>query len=201
MFFDSKYLEAWHRKHGRLPKMETLQNNSGCGAPEFRRVGARYLPQPPPKHQSSLMPASGSREWPYPYAYVQQLHVSVATGTVLNVNSAMILHQIRAGSVFYTGVESKHPSVFKGKSQIADITTSLAAAGGTGLYLVRLTGHGHYGKLMHDCDPCPRCASSRCGTLISACMAGVRELEAFLSAWHTTHGRKPCTCKCVHSSR
>jgi hypothetical protein len=124
----------------------------------------------------------------YPYAYIlyiQQLHVSVATGTVLNVSSALILHQIRAGSVLYTGVESKHPSVFrrKGKSQIADITTSLAAASGTGLYLVRLTGTGPNARpiLVPDAPPL------RCGTLISACMAGVRELEAFLSAWHTTY--------------
>lgn len=42
--------------------------------------------------------------------------------------------------------------------------------------LVRLTGSR---ALMHDRNPCPRCAS-RCGTLISACMAGVRVLEASL---------------------
>ena len=40
---------------------------------------------------------------------------------------------------------------------------------------------------MHDRNPCPRCASSRCGTLISACMAGVRELEASLCLH--THSR------------
>ena len=134
-----------------------------------------------------------------PYAYIRPAASCFRCNwNNLNCELRHDTHQIPRRWRCSTRRRVEASNVFKGKSQIAD-NYDIIRRRWHGPLPCSLDGSRALGTLMHDHNPCPRCASSRCGTLISACMAGVRELEASLCL--LTRGQRLRPCTCAHSSR